>query len=59
MMHADFDLATSLLGEPNTVHITSIDGPAGRGSAATVLLSYPAAFARCSSSSLIGAPSVS
>ena len=53
MMHADFDLVTSLLGQPGTVHVASAAGPGGRGSAAEVLLGYPEAFARCTSSSLM------
>jgi predicted dehydrogenase len=56
MMHADFDLTTALLGRPDTVHVAGADGPAGRGSAATVLLAYPDAFARVSSSSLMPQP---
>jgi predicted dehydrogenase len=56
MMHADFDLTTGLLGRPDTVHVAGADGPAGRGSAATVLLAYPDAFARVSSSSLMPQP---
>lgn len=53
MMHADFDLAISLLGRPDTVHVAGAGGPGGRGSAAEVILSYPHAIARCSSSSLM------
>jgi predicted dehydrogenase len=56
MMHADFDLVTSLLGPPSTVHVVSTGGPGGRGSAAEVLLGYPEAFARCTSSSLMPQP---
>lgn len=50
MMHADFDLVTSLLGPPSSVQVTGTGGPEGRGSAAEVLLGYPDAFARCTSS---------
>jgi predicted dehydrogenase len=53
MMHADFDLVTGLLGRPDTVHADAIDGPAGQGSAAEVVLGYPHAIARCTSSSLM------
>lgn len=53
MMHADFDLATGLLGRPDTVHVTGTDGPAGKGSVAEVVLGYPHAIARCTSSSLM------
>jgi predicted dehydrogenase len=53
MMHADFDLVTGLLGLPDTVHVAGIDGPAGRGSVAEVVLGYPDAIARCTSSSLM------
>jgi predicted dehydrogenase len=56
MMHADFDLATSLLGQPRTVQVTGSGGPGGRGSAADVVLGYPHATARCSSSSLMPPP---
>ena len=56
MMHADFDLVTSLLGQPSTVQVTGTGGPGGRGSAAEVLLGYPDAFARCTSSSLMPGP---
>src|SRR5215472_15126825 len=56
MMHADFDLVTRLLGQPSTVQVTGAGGPGGRGSAAEVLLSYPNAFARCTSSSLMPQP---
>jgi hypothetical protein len=56
MMHADFDLVTSLLGQPSTVHVTGAGGPGGRGSAAEVLLGYPHAIARCASSSLMPQP---
>jgi predicted dehydrogenase len=56
MMHSDFDLVTGLLGYPDTVHAVGIDGPGGRGSAAEVLLGYPNAVARCSSSALMPAP---
>jgi predicted dehydrogenase len=40
MMHADFDLVTSLLGQPSTLQVTGTGGPGGRGSAAEVVLSY-------------------
>jgi len=53
MMHADFDLVTSLLGPPTTIQVTGTGAPSGRGSAAEVLLGYPEAFARCISSSLM------
>src|SRR5215471_2264665 len=56
MMHADFDLVTSLLGQPATVQVTGTGGPGGRGSAAEVLLGYPHAIARCTSSSLMPPP---
>src|SRR5215471_15662441 len=56
MMHADFDLVTSLLGQPSTVHVVGTGGRGGCGSAAEVLLGYPAAFARCTSSSLMPKP---
>ena len=56
MMHADFDLVTSLLGQPSTVQVTGTGGPGGRGSAADVVLGYPHAMARCSSSSLMPQP---
>ena len=36
MMHADFDLVTGLLGQPETVQVTGTESPAGRGP----LLSY-------------------
>jgi hypothetical protein len=32
MMHADFDLVTSLLGQPGAVHVACAAGRAGRGS---------------------------
>lgn len=41
MMHADFDLVTSLLGKPQTVHAAGTGDPGGRGSAAEVILGYP------------------
>jgi len=41
MMHADFDLVTSLLGQPSTIQVTGTGAPGGRGSAAEVLLGYP------------------
>ena len=53
MMHADFDLVTGLLGRPDSVHVAGRDGPAGRGSIAEVVLGYPHAVARCTSSSLM------
>jgi predicted dehydrogenase len=56
MMHADFDLVTSLLGQPSRVQVTGTGIPGGRGSAAEVLLGYPEAFARCTSSSLTPQP---
>ena len=56
MMHADFDLVTSLLGQPGTIQVTGTSAPGGRGSAAEVLLGYPHAFARCTSSSLMPQP---
>ncbi|MFD3870275.1 Gfo/Idh/MocA family protein [Streptomyces sp. NPDC058623] len=56
VMHADFDLVTSLLGAPDTVHVTGTEGPGGRGSAADVILGYPNATARCSASSLMPKP---
>jgi predicted dehydrogenase len=56
MMHADLDLVTGLLGRPATVTAAGVDGAAGRGSAATVLLGYPDALARISSSALMPQP---
>ena len=56
MMHADFDLATRLLGQPSAVQVTATGGLGGRGSAADVLLTYPQAIARCTSSSLMPQP---
>jgi predicted dehydrogenase len=56
MMHADFDLVTSLLGQPSTVDVARAARPGGRGSAAEVLLTYQDAFARCASSSLMPMP---
>jgi predicted dehydrogenase len=56
MMHADFDLVTSLLGQPATIHVAGTGGPGGRGSAAEVILGYPDAIARCASSSLMPQP---
>jgi len=53
MMHADFDLAARLLGYPTAVHVAGADGPNGRGSVADVLLHYPDAVARCTSSALM------
>jgi hypothetical protein len=56
MMHADFDLVTSVLGVPHTIGVAGVRGPDGRGSAAAVLLDYPGAVARWSSSSLMPKP---
>jgi len=56
MMHADFDLVTGLLGRPGTVHVAGTGAPGGRGSAAEVVLGYPDAIARCTSSSLMPTP---
>ena len=56
MMHADFDLVTGLLGQPGTVHVAGTGAPGGRGSAAEVVLGYPDAIARCTSSSLMPEP---
>jgi predicted dehydrogenase len=56
MMHADFDLVTSLLGQPGTIHVAGTRGVGGRGSAAEVVLGYRNAIARCSSSSLMPRP---
>src|SRR5262249_26203303 len=56
MMHADFDLVASLLGQPATVHVAGAAGPAGRGSAAEVLLGYQSAMVSCASSSLMPRP---
>ncbi|MFD3807946.1 Gfo/Idh/MocA family protein [Streptomyces sp. NPDC058619] len=56
MMHADFDLVTSLLGTPDTMNVTGTEGPGGRGSAADVILGFPHATARCSASSLMPQP---
>jgi predicted dehydrogenase len=56
MMHSDFDLVTGLLGYPSMVHALGVDGPAGRGSAAEIILGYPGAVARCTSSALMPAP---
>jgi predicted dehydrogenase len=56
MMHADFDLVTGLLGQPDTVHVAGTSAPGGRGSAAEVVLGYPDAIARCTSSSLMPTP---
>src|SRR5262249_22942730 len=53
MTPAAFDLATGLLGQPSPVHVTGTGGPGGRGSAADVILGYPHAIARCTSSSLM------
>jgi predicted dehydrogenase len=56
MMHSDFDLITGLLGYPDTVHAVGTGSPDGRGSAAEVLLGYPNAVARCTSSALMPTP---
>jgi predicted dehydrogenase len=56
MMHADCDLVTGLFGYPDTVQVAGLDGPAGRGSAATVLFGYSDAIARISSSALMPQP---
>lgn len=56
MMHADFDLVTGLLGRPGTIHVAAAAGPGGGGSAAEVVLGYPGAVARCTSSSLMPRP---
>jgi predicted dehydrogenase len=56
MMHADFDLVTGLLGAPETIQVVGTAGPAGGGSTATVILDYPRAIARCSSSALMPQP---
>jgi len=56
MMHADFDLVTSLVGQPSTVHVTGTGGRGDRGSAAEVVLGYPETIARCNSSSLMPQP---
>lgn len=56
MTHSDFDLVTGLLGQPKSVHATGIDGPAGRGSAAEVVLGFHGAVARCSSTALMPGP---
>jgi predicted dehydrogenase len=56
MMHSDFDLVTGLLGYPHMVHAVGTGGPDGRGSAAAVLLGYPNAVARCTSSALMPIP---
>jgi predicted dehydrogenase len=56
MMHADFDLITRLMGPPDTVHAIGTASPTGRGSAAAVLLGYPGAIARCTSSALMPQP---
>jgi predicted dehydrogenase len=56
MTHTGFDLVTGLLGYPSMVHALGVDGPAGRGSAAEIILGYPGAVARCTSSALMPAP---
>jgi hypothetical protein len=55
-IQADFDLVTGLLGRPDTTHLAGVDGADARGSAATVVLSYPNAFARLSGSALMPQP---
>src|SRR5262249_32948776 len=51
MMHADFDLVTTLLGQPVTVQVTATDPPGGGGSApAGVVLGSRDVCARCPSS---------
>jgi predicted dehydrogenase len=49
-------LVTGLLGQPANVHVVGAGGPGGRGSAAEVILGYPNAIARCTSSSLMPQP---
>jgi predicted dehydrogenase len=56
MMHSDFDLVTGLLGRPGSVQVAGTGGPGGRGSAAEVVLDYPDAIVRCTSSSLMPQP---
>jgi predicted dehydrogenase len=56
MMHTDFDLVTGLLGRPSTVYAVGVDGPGGRGAAAEIVLGYPDAVARCTSSALMPTP---
>ena len=56
MMHADFDLVTSVLGQPRIMHAAGTGGRGGRGSAAEVILGFPQAIARCASSSLMPQP---
>jgi predicted dehydrogenase len=56
MMHADLDLAVGLLGPPGSIHVAATERPAGRGSAAVVLLDYADTVARCTSSSLMPDP---
>jgi predicted dehydrogenase len=56
MMHADLDHITRLLGQPDTVHVAGIEDPNGHGSVAEVLLRYPHAVARCTSSALMPKP---
>ena len=56
MMHADLDLVTAVLGGPATVQVVGTEGQADRGSAAVVVLGYPHAIARCTSSSLMPQP---
>lgn len=53
LMHADFDLVTSLLGRPLTIQATGTGGP---GSAAEVILGHPTVIARCASSPLMPQP---
>jgi predicted dehydrogenase len=56
MTHSDFDLVTGLLGYPTAVHAAGVGGPAGRGSATEVVLGYPDAVARCTTSALMPTP---
>ncbi|QBS44724.1 Gfo/Idh/MocA family protein [Nocardia sp. CS682] len=52
VMHGDLDIVTQLLGVPESVSTSGIAG-GQRGSAAHAVLSYPAATARVSASSLM------
>jgi len=56
MMHADFDLTTTTLGQPDTIHVIGTDGHSGKGSAAGILLGYPGKFAQVTSSALMPQP---
>jgi predicted dehydrogenase len=56
MMHADFDLVTTLLGRPDTVYVLGTAGPDDHGSAAAILLGYPNMLARMTSSALMPQP---